>query len=335
MNSPQGNWINKAQTYEISGNILTAELTTDSGTLNKTSVAIYKDIVYDNINGNFTISECKNTIFICPENQLGNCLRSIVSGFIIAKYFGYNVYIDYEHALNKCKIKENKQMLSLFGNYCIMKSDKLYKKLEYSHHVTYNRFYPTNYDLVNEGRLLINPGGNFAITNTIYSIIPGFMTEEDYIREKIGFYRSVKFPDFLRIKVHDFLGKHDLSTYVGFHIRYTDNLDDESKNNLHTPFDIFVEKLKECNRVFLCSDNKQVLEIFQGLKSDHLLIADYVDDPDFQPLYEMMLLSQTQRIIGSNSSTFSYESAFFRGTDIELYENGSWSNNKLSLFSVS
>lgn len=335
MKSPQGTWIAKAHSYDISGNILTAELTTDSGSFNKTSIVFYKDVIYEASNGNFTISDCKNTIFICPENQLGNCLRSIVSGFIIAKYFGYNVYIDYEHALNKCKVKENKQMLTLFGNYCIMKTNAVYRKLEYIKHVTYDRFFPTNYDLVNEGRLLINPGGNFAITNTIYSIIPGFMPEEDYIREKIGFYRAVKFPDFLRIRVHDFLEKHDLSTFVGFHIRYTDNLDDESKNNLQTPFDEFVNKLKDYDRVFLCSDNKQVLEIFQGLKSENLIIADLIEDPDFQPLYEMMLLSHTNRIIGSNSSTFSYEAAFFRGTDIELYENGTWFTHPLSLFSVS
>jgi hypothetical protein len=158
------------------------------------------------------------------------------------------------------------------------------------------------------------------------------MSEEDYIREKIAFYKSVAFPDFLKIKVRDFLAKHDLSTYVGFHIRYTDNLDEESKYDLHTPFDNFVERLKEYDRVFVCSDNKNVLEIFKRLKSGNLLVADRVEDHDFQGLYEMMLLSETRKIIGSNSSTFSYESAFFKGTDIEIYENGKWHTTQLSLF---
>jgi hypothetical protein len=93
-----------------------------------------------------------------------------------------------------------------------------------------------------------------------------------------------------------------------------------------------VNKVKDFDRVFLCSDNKQVLEIFQGLKSENLVIADTVEDNDFQGLYEMMLLSETRKIIGSNSSTFSYESAFFKGTDIELYENGIWMTYRLSFF---
>jgi hypothetical protein len=45
-----------------------------------------------------------------------------------------------------------------------------------------------------------------------------------------------------------------------------------------------------------------------------------------------MLLSETRKIIGSNSSTFSYESAFFKAKDIELYENGKWMTSQLSLF---
>jgi hypothetical protein len=87
MNRPQGNWIEKTDKYDISENILTAEFFTNSGILNKTSIVIYDDVLYDTIDGNFAISDCKNTLFICPENQLGNCLRTIVSGFIIAKYF--------------------------------------------------------------------------------------------------------------------------------------------------------------------------------------------------------------------------------------------------------
>ena len=43
----------------------------------------------------------------------------------------------------------------------------------------------------------------------------------------------------------------------------------------------------------------------------------------------MFLLSKTNLIIGSNSSTFSYESAFIEGTDIELYENNEWKLYKL------
>ena len=71
------------------------------------------------------------------------------------------------------------------------------------------------------------------------------------------------------------------------------------------------------------SDNNDVLKEVKSIHAD-ILFADKVVFPNFQNLYEMMLLSKSRRIIGSNSSTFSYESAFFQGTDIELYENGEW-----------
>jgi hypothetical protein len=49
-------------------------------------------------------------------------------------------------------------------------------------------------------------------------------------------------------------------------------------------------------------------------------------------MYEMYLLSKSKLIIGSTSSTFSYEAAFFEGTDIELYENNEWVLYELSKY---
>jgi hypothetical protein len=46
----------------------------------------------------------------------------------------------------------------------------------------------------------------------------------------------------------------------------------------------------------------------------------------------MYLLSKSTLIIGSTSSTFSYEAAFFQGTDIELYENNCWVLYQLSQY---
>jgi hypothetical protein len=46
----------------------------------------------------------------------------------------------------------------------------------------------------------------------------------------------------------------------------------------------------------------------------------------------MMLLSHTKKIIGSYASTFSYEAAFFIGTDIELFINNEWKCTNLSIY---
>ena len=44
----------------------------------------------------------------------------------------------------------------------------------------------------------------------------------------------------------------------------------------------------------------------------------------YQALYEMMLLAETKRVIGTYSSTFAYEACLFKGTDLELFEKGAW-----------
>lgn len=44
-----------------------------------------------------------------------------------------------------------------------------------------------------------------------------------------------------------------------------------------------------------------------------------------QAMFEMLLLSQCELIIGSTSSTFSYEAAFMcGGTDIMVCQSGVW-----------
>ena len=126
--------------------------------------------------------------------------------------------------------------------------------------------------------------------------------------------------------------KYNLAHCIGVHIRYTDNLTDDSKNvyNFNTNFDSFLSRINEFEKttILICSDNNDILNFFKNYKetTNTFIFADQCEIPEkekqvfFQPFYEMMLLSNTSKIIGSASSTFSYEAAFFNGTDIELYE---------------
>jgi hypothetical protein len=86
----------------------------------------------------------------------------------------------------------------------------------------------------------------------------------------------------------------------------------------------FTEKINSIvdSKILLCSDNQNILNDFKT--NQNIIFADTYLDTNFQPLYEMYLLSNCKRIIGSNSSTFSYESAFLKGTNIELYINNEW-----------
>src|SRR6201999_3483716 len=60
------------------------------------------------------------------------------------------------------------------------------------------------------------------------------------------------------------------------------------------------------------------------------IIFPDISTPLFQPLYEMLLLSRTTKVVGTYSSTFSYEACLFRGTDLELFEEGRWKSYRFS-----
>jgi hypothetical protein len=189
--------------------------------------------------------------------------------------------------------------------------------------------------LIDEGRLLNYPdeNANIGITETIYSILPGNMNYSEYNRQKIEFYKSIVFPDFLMGEVNFFCRIHPLSSFIGFHIRYTDNLQDTNKQRYNTEKHIFFEKIKKYeNRgelIFLCSDNNDIIKECKTLFPS-IVTANLCSNSIYQALYEMILLSKTKLIVGSNSSTFSYESAYFTGTNIELFENGRWNMYSLS-----
>ena len=330
---PKGSWIHSQNKYEIVDNILYAELYNGNGNLNLSKTVINKDFTYSNNNGNFQIEDYNNTLFICIVNQLGNCLRIITSCIIIAEYYQMNVFID----LNRDYLADkDRQVISdLFSSYCKSNVSSKYELLKYDDYVNYDRMPCTNYDLICEGRFNKPTNiNNFAIYSNIYSVIPGDMDNETYIRKKIKLYKSIPFPEFLLNNVRNFLSSYDLSKFIGFHIRYTDNLNDTCKKQFNTNINIFFKKLESYTNanILICSDNNQLLNNIKNKKNkkNNIIFPNECSHNLYQHLYEMILLSKTSLIIGTSSSTFSYESAFFEGTNIELYEENKWKLYPLS-----
>lgn len=272
------------------------------------------------------------SLHIVFSNQIGNCLRLITSGIIIAKYYNLYVFID----INRSSIHSEKEktiVSKLFSDYIDKDTDSSSFKKVKIEEISSN----TNYNLIKEGNASID-GTNLRLDG-IYSSIPGNMSINEYIRNKIAIYKSLPYPSLLIDTVNSFSKKHNLHDCIGIHIRYTDNLNDKAKVVLNTSLDTFLTKVKtyKNERLFICSDSKTVLSHKNIIKNENgntIIFADTYSDNTYQALYEMMLLSNTKRIIGSSSSTFSYESAFIKGTDIELYENNKWILYDISSYNV-
>ena len=320
--SVQGSFMNSGRNISLDTetNTLTCQLANVHGQYIQNHKKIQLNLSYHNINGVLTPSNYTNCYFISILNQLGNCLRVIVSGLILADHYHKQPFI----LLKNIWEKEKKVLSYLFDQY-ILDQDVEFEKLVYDDAVSYTTFYGTNYDVICEGRLKHMPQGKCGIVGTIYSVLPEDMSEEDYIRKKIQIYRSLPLPLPLVQSIQHFVKVTNLTTRVGVHIRYSDNLTDTCKhrNNFNTSLRVFETKLDSIQGpLFVCSDNAFVLDTLKSRKN--IVFANKYADPHYQAFYEMCLLSHCKSIVGTNSSTFSYEAAFLKGTNIELYMDQEW-----------
>jgi hypothetical protein len=335
---PKGSYINSAKNISIINNVLSCELASINGLYVFNKKYIRPDELYDNINGVLTPMYYNNSYFITIGNQLGNCLRIITSGLIIAKQINKNAFICMNNKTSLLE-KEKYVISYIFRQYLLFDDIEFYN-LDYNQCVNYDQYYGTNYDLINEGifnyKIIENQGiTKYGIINSIYSIIPEDMTIENFIIEKIKIYKSLTLPVTFIDNINNFVMKHNLNNTIGVHIRYTDNLNDNCKKDLNTPYHIFLEKINSINptiNILLCSDNQDILNNFKT--KQNIIFADTCLNPNFQPLYEMYLLSNCKHIIGTNSSTFSYESAFIKGTNIELFINNEWKIYELEKYNI-
>eukprot|EP00802_Teleaulax_amphioxeia_P016256 Tamp_16370.p1 GENE.Tamp_16370~~Tamp_16370.p1 ORF type:complete len:313 (-),score=28.49 Tamp_16370:46-984(-) len=131
---------------------------------------------------------------------------------------------------------------------------------------------------------------------------------------------------------------------VGVHVRYTDNFHDRNKveNGLLTDIGEFVNGLRQgiaqvaarrgkSVRVLLCTDNPEVRVYLRerGVVCARPPIISR--DKYAQALFEMMLLASCDLVVGSSSSTFSYESVFMnQGTNLMICNGGIWQTLHIS-----
>jgi hypothetical protein len=330
-----GSWVGSSLNYNMIDDILYASLYNGNGNLINSKTRINPDFRYLNNNGELQLEKCDNLIICLPCNQIGNCLRNIASMYLLAKSKNMNFcinLINVHSEKEKYTIKHLFPYINLIYDMC--------NNIHYSECMTLNKNYCTNYDLIKEGTIDINNEifnkNIFGISELIYSVAPSNLSDEDYIKNKINFYKENGYFDELNKYYEQFINDNNLvDGYISIHIRYTDNLTDTNKNNnsLNTPLEIFYNKIDSLqnNKILICSDNINIMNELKNKNNNMYYFPNNINSL-LQPMYEMYLLSKSKLIIGSTSSTFSYEAAFFQGTDIELYENNQWVLYELSKY---
>lgn len=269
-----------------------------------------------------------NTIIhVRLSGQLGNCLRNIASVSILAGHVDADWDIDFNQShtpTNVCLV-----LAALFPDKIRWYNVSAYISFDEKRLLQFTDIYGTNSDPVVEAVVSEVPSFHFGIRH-IYAFRPNNMSIEEYVQKKIGFYKNICWPENFREQARSFFATIEGNKIAGCHIRYTDNLTDglKSQLGLNTPLHVFIKKLAGLKNitVLLCTDNEDVKRLIkQRLPFLPLCFPNKYDGEElWQPLYEMFLLSQTSYIIGSYSSTFSYEACFIKGINIELYKNGQW-----------
>lgn len=307
-NLPTGSWINSAKNYYVQNEYLYTELKSSDGSwvFNKIK---FSNIAYENNNG--YLEPIKIYIYL-ENNNLSICLKTISSLFIIAKYYEYEICIDY-NSFNNLDNNNKIILYYLFHKYYKKSCSNKYEKLNYQEYVEINNF-------IKEVRFNYLPNNSFSIVNNTtnnYDIIPGNMTLENFINEKINFYKALNYPNFLIDNINHFTTLINLSEYIGIYIEYSENA--EKYDLLKIFADKIFELRKLDNKIIIFSNDSYIVEHF--MEENYIIKPNKCSDSTYQILYEMILLSKTKLIITANNEIFSKESAFFEGTDIEIYND--------------
>ena len=194
----------------------------------------------------------------------------------------------------------------------------------------------TNCDLHVEGAVDLSPfagRGDIAI-RSIYAVKPAGMSDEEFCRRRTQFYRKSLHPSQLlldRIKREEEGLGRSLSSMVGLHIRYGDALFDRQKITSRQvthirQFEEIIRSLLEqddSRQFLLCTDTGFVRDRIAGSFPGSIRTPPgLLDRSLLQATAEMLLLSGTREIVGSRPSTFSYEAAFIGTRPITIFEDG-------------
>jgi len=273
--------------------------------------------------------------------QLANGLRHLSTCSILAEKSGRELLVDPSKSI--CAAFFARFLPSCFRQ---VNHDDLSEQCSLQHEESAYDFLSqdvrTNWHPIVEGSCNISKlESNRTAISSIYAIKPLGMRDSEYIRAKIEFYGKLKWVGDMKEKARGYIENMratlEAGKVIGVHIRYTDNLHDENKKKagLNTQLKDFlkilghtVQRYKKDNKVvplLVCSDNINV----QGLVKKflpHVYFPPMISRGRYlQALFEMLLLGSCDLIIGSTSSTFSYEAAFINGgTDIMLCHEGVW-----------
>lgn len=255
-------------------------------------------------------------LIICmPTNQIGNILRNASTLWILSQIKSYNFKIDTKKALDSEKNVLEKfikpEYFNLIPEYKQINESEIYESNNYA----------TNWNFLVEKNIvdniddIINIKDNIGICS-IYAGKLKTMDIQTYMNYKYKFYSDIFiFPSYFVDLANKWL-QENIDINIGFHIRYTDNLNDKQKQKINTPIEIYIDKIKELNnntnRILICTDNSnKINELLKPLNINYTLPPVYFKDSKEQPLFEMYLLSSLKHFYGSCSSSLSYEGYYF------------------------
>lgn len=201
-------------------------------------------------------------VVIKPHNRLGNVLRHVSSWVIISRHFNARVALNLTlAAAPTCVYYQLFSRLTLDYDEAVDGRSPccplVPESFLYSFNITHG-FRSTNTHIFVEAEVAALPPGQFSVSS-IYAAKPLEMPVRDYIKSKVAFYSTLDVPVILTKKADAFQRRH--STFVGMHIRATDNLsiDHANKRPYLTPLPAFVAQLAELlgagGTVLLITDN--------------------------------------------------------------------------------
>jgi hypothetical protein len=247
-----------------------------------------------------------------PTNQIGNILRNASTFWILSQIKNYAFKIDTKKSLDNEKNVLEKfikpEYFESIPEFKEIKEDEIYEQNNY--HTNWNFLVEKN--IIDNIDDIINTNDNIGICS-IYAGKLKTMDIPTYMNYKYKFYSDIFiFPSYFVDLANKWLEENrDINT--GFHIRYTDNLNDIEKQKINTPIEVYIDKIKELNqnRLLICTDNpNKINELLKPLNINYTLPPVYFKDKE-QPLFEMYLLSSLKHFYGSCSSSLSYEGYYF------------------------
>ena len=264
-----------------------------------------------NFNHNEHFEKTKSIICM-PTNQIGNILRNASTFWILSQIKNYAFKIDTKKSLDNEKNVLEKfikpEYFESIPEFKEIKEDEIYEQNNY--HTNWNFLVEKN--IIDNIDDIINTNDNIGICS-IYAGKLKTMDIPTYMNYKYKFYSDIFiFPSYFVDLANKWLEENrDINT--GFHIRYTDNLNDIEKQKINTPIEVYIDKIKELNqnRLLICTDNpNKINELLKPLNINYTLPPVYFKDKE-QPLFEMYLLSSLKHFYGSCSSSLSYEGYYF------------------------